>query len=103
MNYDKRAYELMMHLLLCGGELSKTNLIYTLSELSDVSGISGENDFEENTLCKEYTATVLFVNSSVEFFIRAKKDLNEYDNWLLFFKEELLKIENYELVKELNL
>ena len=42
--------------------------------------------------------TTIFVEKSLEMFT------NElYDEWLDYFKSELLKIENYELIVELEL
>lgn len=99
----ERIKEIFLFLLVAGAELSKTNLIYTLSELSDLSGISNEEDFKEDSLYKELSSTVVFVNTSVEFFILAKKNKTEFDNFIEYYKNELLKIENYELITYLDL
>lgn len=103
MKNKDRIKEIVLFLLVAGAELSKSNLTYTLTELADLSCISGEDDFQENTLCKEFSSTVIFVNTSVQFFIRAKKDEKEFDNWVEYYKQQLIENEEFSLITYLEL
>ena len=103
MDSKDRIKNILLFLLLAGHELDRTNLVYTLSELADLSSLSGEGDFDENTLCKEFSSTVRFVEDSVLFFFRAKNNLEEMDNWLEYYKNELIKAEEFNLIIYLSL
>ena len=62
--------------------------------LADKSEISSSEDFIDAGL----NTTTIFVEKSLEMFT------NElYDEWIEYFKQELIKIENYELIIELEL
>jgi hypothetical protein len=54
MENKDRIKNIMLFLLLGGHELDKTNLVHTLTELADLSGLSGTDDFSEDVLCREF-------------------------------------------------
>ena len=85
----------IMHFLLIGGKEIKTEqLINLFTILADKSEISSSEDFFDVGM----NTTTIFVEKSLEMFA------NElYDEWIEYFKSELLKIENYELIIELEL
>lgn len=86
--------EILLFLLMGGKELPTEHLFQALTELSDLSGISCAKDFENPTL----NATTLFAEKSFNMFKN-----EQYDEWIEFYKKELLKLESYELILELDL
>ena len=86
--------ETLLFLLMGGKELPKEHLFQAFVKLSDLSGISYTDDFENPSL----NSTTLFAEKSFNMFMN-----EQYDEWLEFFKKELLKLEAYELISELDL
>lgn len=82
--------------LLLLGEGTEQQKAERLAFVADKCGISNEGDFTPPL--SEYTATALFVDKSLDLLLE-----EEYDPWCDYLKEELEKIENYELLKELHL
>ena len=86
--------QIMLFLLIGGKEIKTEQLINLFTILADKSQISYSEDFTNVGM----NTTTIFVEKSLEMFA------NElYDDWIEYFKSELLKIENYELVIELEL
>ena len=86
--------QLLLFLLLGGNNIKEEQLIHIFTILADLSEISDSEDFKNVGL----NATTIFVEKSLEMFT------NElYDDWIEYFKQELIKIENYELIIELEL
>ena len=86
--------QIMLFLLIGGKEVKTEQLINLFIILADKSEISSSEDFINVGM----NTTTIFVEKSLEMFT------NElYDDWLEHFKSELLKIENYELIVELEL
>ena len=86
--------QIMLFLLIGGKEVKTEQLINLFTILADKSEISSSEDFIDVGL----NTTTIFVEKSLEMFT------NElYDEWIEYFKSELLKIENYELIIELEL
>ena len=86
--------QIMLFLLIGGKEIKTKQLINLFTILADKSEISSSDDFINVGL----NTTTIFVEKSLEMFA------NElYDEWIEYFKSELLKIENYELIVELEL
>ena len=86
--------QIMLFLLIGGKEIKTEQLLNLFTILVDKSQISSSEDFNDVGM----NATTIFVEKSLEMFT------NElYDEWIEYFKSELLKIENYELVIELEL
>ena len=86
--------QIMLFLLIGGKEIKTKQLINLFTILADKSEISSSEDFINVGI----NTTTIFVEKSLEMFT------NElYDDWLDYFKSELVKIENYELVIELEL
>ena len=86
--------QILLFLLLGGNNIKEEQLIHIFTILADLSEISDSEDFKNVGL----NATTIFVEKSLEMFT------NElFDEWIEYFKSELLKIENYELVIELEL
>ena len=86
--------QIMLFLLIGGKEIKTEQLLNLFTILVDKSQISSSEDFNDVGM----NATTIFVEKSLEMFT------NElYDEWIEYFKSELLKIENYELVIELDL
>ena len=84
----------MLFLLIGGKEIKTEQLINLFTILADKSEISSSEDF----ISVGMNTTTIFVEKSLEMFT------NElYDDWIEYFKQELLKIENYELIIELEL
>ena len=86
--------QIMLFLLIGGKEIKTEQLINLFTILADKSEISSSEDFINVGI----NTTTIFVEKSLEMFA------NElYDEWIEYFKQELLKIENYELIIELEL
>lgn len=83
-------------LILFGHTVQKPQLIIMLSLLYDKS-------FDEQYDTVELNGCSLFVEKSVSYFLAAKKDILEIDNFIEYYKELLLKDENYELITYLKL
>ena len=87
---------LFYDLLLFGHTISEDKLTVMLSLLYDKS-------FDEDYDMVELNGCSLFVKKSVSYFLAAKKDIDEMDKFIEYYKELLLKDENYELVQYLSL
>ena len=86
--------QIMLFLLIGGKEIKTKQLINLFTILADKSQISSSEDFINVGM----NTTTIFVEKSLEMFA------NElYDDWIEYFKNELLKVENYELIVELEL
>ena len=86
--------QLLLFLLLGGNNIKEEQQVHIFTILADLSEISDSEDFKNVGL----NATTIFVEKSLEMFT------NElYDEWIEYFKQELIKIENYELIIELEL
>lgn len=88
-------FKSVMFLLLLG-EGTEEQKANRLSFIANKCGISEEGDFIPPL--SEYTVTAFFVDKSLNLLEEEK-----YDEWADYFREELEKIENYDLLKELNL
>ena len=88
-------FKSVMFLLLLGEgtEKQKAN---RLSYIADKCGISEEGDFIPPL--SEYSSTAMFVDKSLDLLLE-----EQYDEWCEYLKEELEKIESYELLQELHL
>lgn len=96
-NIGKHSLEdikLFMICILCG-EAEREYVLTYLCALSDYSDISYEEDFEKES---DMTATVFFIEESMTFL-----DRGDYDGWIEYFKQQLIKIENYTLIHQLHL
>lgn len=82
--------------LLLLGEGTEKQKAQRLAFIADKCGISDEEDFVPPL--SELSATAIFVDKSLDYLLQ-----EEYDPWCEYLKEELEKIENYELLKELHL
>ena len=87
---------LFYDLLLCGHTIQEPQLIIMLS-------LSYDKSFDEQYDTVELNGCSLFVEKSVSYFFAAKKDILEIDNFIDYYKELLLKDENYELISYLKL
>ena len=87
---------LFYDLLLFGHTVQEPQLIIMLSLLYDKS-------FDEQYGTVELNGCSLFVEKSVSYFLAAKKDILEIDNFIEYYKQLLLKDENYELITYLKL
>ena len=88
--------KLFMDIIIFGHTIKEQQLIIILSLLYDKSF----NDSYDNV---RLNGCSLFVEKSVLFFISAKKDLKEIDDFIDYYKELLIKYENYELLTYLKL
>lgn len=80
------------------GEGDEQKKAERLAYIADKCGISDEGDFEPPL--SEYSATGIFVNNSMDFLLQERP---QYDDWCEYLKNELEKLENYELLSELHL
>lgn len=96
-NIAKHSLEDIKLYMICilSGRADREHVLSYLCALSDFSGISDDSDWDKKS---DLTATVFFVNKSMEFL-----DKQEWDNWIEYFKQRLIELENYELVKDLHL
>ena len=86
--------QIILFLLIGGKEIKTEQLINLFTILADKSEISSSEDFINVGI----NTTTIFVEKSLEMLT------NElFDDWIKYFKQELLKIENYELIIELEL
>ena len=88
----------MLIFLILVGKGTEENKATWLAAIADKCGIAGEDDFK---VLSEYSATAIFVDSSLDILENAQD--NDYDRWCNLLKSELEKIENYELLSELSL
>lgn len=89
----------ILHFLLVGGNsIPEEHLLMIFTELADLSVLSGENDFDEVGV----NFTTMFAENSLKLFLDAETD-EDYDCWIEYYKELLLKNENYELLTFLDL
>ena len=86
--------QIMLFLLIGGREIKTEQLINLFTILADLSEISDSEDFKNVGL----NATTIFVEKSLKMF---EKEL--FDEWIEMFKQELVKLENYELIRHLEL
>jgi hypothetical protein len=85
---------LLFFILLGGKEIKEEQLLTMFAELADLSDLSDENDFVDVGL----NYTTIFTEKSLNMFQE-----EQYDNWIEYYKNELLKTEQYELVNYLEL
>ena len=88
--------KLFMDIIIFSHTINEQQLIIMLSLLYDKSF---DNSYDNVRL----NGCSLFVEKSVLFFISAKKDINQIDNFIDYYKELLIKDENYELLTYLKL
>ena len=81
-------------ILLGGKEIKTEQLIHILTILSDLSDISDDTDFENIGI----SSTTIFVEKSLKMI-----ENEQYDEFIEYYKQELLKIEKYELISYLSL
>lgn len=86
--------EVFLMLLICGNNLPYEQQIYMFSELADLSDLSDENDFVDVGI----NYTTMFVEKGLEFFKH-----EQYDEFIEYFKEELIKKDKFELINYLKL
>lgn len=98
MNKTDEIKNLLLFLLSAGNSIKEEQLLKMFTILADLSGISDEKDFDGSNINK----TTLFAENSLKLFIDAETD-EDYDCWIEYFREELEKIESYELLSELEL
>ncbi len=82
--------------LLLLGEGTEKQKATRLAFIADKCGISDEGDFIPPL--SEYSSTAMFVDKSLDLLLE-----EQYDPWCDYLKDELEKVENYELLKELHL
>ena len=83
---------LLFDLLLFGHEIEEKELIAML-------GILYSKSFDDYSELE----VGLFVEKSVFYFVLAKKDIDQIDKFIEYYKQLLLKDENYELITYLKL
>lgn len=86
--------EVFMFLLIGGNQIKEEQLIHMFTILADLSEISNPEDFKDIGI----SATTIFVEKSLKMF---EKEL--YDDFIEMYKQELVKLENYELITYLDL
>lgn len=86
--------EVFFFILLGGKEIKTEQLINILTILSDLSEISDDTDFKNIGI----SATTIFVEKSLKMI-----ENEQYDEFIEYYKQELLKIEKYELISYLSL
>lgn len=96
MNYTILFKEIedLLFILLVDNVINEKFTYTCLTLLCDKSNISNKYDLDNIGLNK----TTIFVEKSMNFL---RKEL--YDDWLEYYKSELINIENYELIVYLNL
>lgn len=85
---------LLFFILLGGKEIKEEQLLTMFAELADLSNLSNENDFVDVGL----NYTTMFAEKSLNMF-----QVEDYDEWIEYYKNELLKTEQYELISYLEL
>ena len=88
--------QLFLDLLLFGHTINEQQLIIMLSLLYDKS-------FNDSYYNVRLNGCSLFVEKSVLFFISAKNNADKIDDFIDYYKELLIKDENYELLTYLKL
>lgn len=86
--------DVFMMLLIGGNQIKEEQLLTMLAELCDLSGLSDDNDFENVGV----NYTTMFVEKSFKMIME-----EEYDMFINYFKGELIKMDNFELVIYLSL
>lgn len=86
--------EIFMFTLIAGSEIEEEQLLHMLAMLSDLSGISEAGDFEKG----ELNSTTIFIEKSLKLI-----KTEQYDEFIAYFKNLLLKNESYELINHLHL
>jgi hypothetical protein len=97
MNKAKHSIDDIKLFMLCilSGRAEREHALHYLCALADFGDISNPIDFE---VVSDLTATSFFITKSMEFL-----DRKEYDEWIEYYKQELLKREQYEIVNNLHL
>ena len=90
----KEIKNLLFFILLGGKEIKEEQLLTMFAELADSSNLSNENDFVDVGL----NYTTIFAEKSLNMFQE-----EQYDEWIEYYKNELLKTEQYELINYLEL
>lgn len=98
MDRIKEIKKIILFLLLGGNSIKEEQLLKMFTILADLSGVSDEKDFSEGNINK----TTLFAENSLKLFLDAETN-DDYDFWINYFRDELEKIENYELLIQLEL
>lgn len=89
----------LLHFLLVGGNsIEDEQLLHAFSMLADLSGISDENDFTNVGI----NSTTMFAENSLKLFSDAETS-DDYDVWIEYYKNELVKVEEYQLIIDLEL
>lgn len=91
---DVEIKNIFFFILLGGKEIKTDQLIHMLTILADLSEISDDTDFKNVGI----NATTIFVEKSLKLI-----ENEQYDEFIEYYKRELLKIEKYELVSYLDL
>lgn len=95
---NKKTYTLMdiKMFMLCvlSGRAEKEHVVQYLGALVEHGGLAGEDDANNPGL----TYTQFFIEQSIILL-----DDKLFDDWIEYYKKELLSIENYELVNDLSL
>lgn len=81
-------------LILGGKEIPEEHLLLMFAELADLSGLSDDSDFVDVGV----NFTTMFAEKGLEYFLE-----EDYDGFIEYYKQLLLKEENYELIKYLTL
>ena len=85
----------LLFLILIGGKgIKQEQLLTMFAELADLSGLSHQNDFKDVGL----NYTTMFAEKSYNMFQK-----EDFDEWIQYYKNELLKTEQYELISYLEL
>lgn len=83
------------YFMLAGGiNIPEEHLLLMFAELADLSGLSEENDFVDVGV----NFTTMFAQKGLEYFLE-----EDYDGFIEYYKELLLKYELYETVNYLEL
>ena len=83
---------LLLLILIGGKEIKQEQLLTMFAELADLSDLSHQNDLKDVGL----NYTTMFAEKSYSMF-----QMEDFDEWIQYYKNELLKTENYELINYL--
>jgi hypothetical protein len=83
---------LLFFILLGGKGIKQEQLLTMFAELADLSDLSHQNDLKDVGL----NYTTMFAEKSYNMF-----QMEDFDEWIQYYKNELLKTENYELINYL--
>lgn len=81
--------------MLAGGiNIPEEHLLLMFAELADLSDLNGENDF----IYVGVNSTTMFAQKGLEYFLE-----EDYDGFIEYYRQLLLKQENYEILNYLGL